>query len=101
MLSNMNISATSKLITIKFNLKRHLVKETAALGFGADQIRTMASITNVTAHRAIMGKTAVSCFLDCFDLARFILAGNDHIQMTLNEIDIWPDSTMDYEVSCP
>ena len=38
----------------------------AALGFGADQIRTLVSMATDSSHRVIMGKRASSCFLDCF-----------------------------------
>ena len=55
----------------------------AALGFGADQIRTLASMAANNTHRVIMGKRASSHFL------------------SLNEIEIWPDPTMDYRVSFP
>ena len=65
-LSNMNISATSRLITIKFYLKHHWGGGKAALGFGADQIRTLVSMARYTSHRVIMGKRASSCFLGCF-----------------------------------
>ena len=38
----------------------------AALGFGADQIRTLVSMATDSSHRVIMGKRASSRFLDCF-----------------------------------
>ena len=37
-LSNINISAASGQITTKFDLKKHLVGGTSALGFGPDRI---------------------------------------------------------------
>ena len=55
-LSNMNISETSRPITNKFYLKHHWGEGKAALGFDADQIRTL----------VIMGKRASSRFLNCF-----------------------------------
>ena len=65
-LSNMNISETSRPITIKFYLKHHWGGEKAALGFDADQIRTRVSMATDSSHRVIMGKRASSRFLDCF-----------------------------------
>ena len=37
-----------------------------ALGFGADQIRTLVSMATDSSHRVIMGKRASSRFLGCF-----------------------------------
>ena len=65
-LSNMNISETSWPITTKFYLKHHWGGGKAALGFDADQIRTLVSMATDSSHRVIMGKRASSCFLDCF-----------------------------------
>ena len=65
-LSNMNISETSRPITTKFYLKHHWGGGKAALGFGADQIRTLVSIATDISHRVIMGKRESSRFLDCF-----------------------------------
>ena len=65
-LLNMNISETSRPITIKFYLKHHWGKGKAALGFGADQIRTLVSMATDSSHRVIMGKRASSRFLGCF-----------------------------------
>ena len=65
-LSNMNISETSKPSTIKFYLKHHWGGEKAALGFGADQIRTLVSMATDSSHRVIIGKRASSSFLGCF-----------------------------------
>ena len=50
---------------IKFYLKHHLGGGTAGLGFGADQIRTLASMATDSSHRVIMGKWASSRFLVC------------------------------------
>ena len=38
----------------------------AALGFGADQIRTLVSMATDSSHRVIMGKRASSRCLGCF-----------------------------------
>ena len=65
-LSNMNISETSRPITTKFYLKRHWGGGKAALGFDADQIRSLVSMATDSSHRVIMGKRASSRFLDCF-----------------------------------
>ena len=65
-LSNMNIFETSRPITNKFYLKHHWGGGKAALGFDADQIRTLVSMATGSSHRVIMGKRATSHFLDCF-----------------------------------
>ena len=57
-LSNMNISETSRPITTKFYLKHHWGGGKAALGFDADQIRTLVSMATDSSHRVIMGKRA-------------------------------------------
>ena len=59
-LSNINISETRWTITIKFHLKHHWGWEKAALGFGADQIRTLVSITPVGEERANLSEQALS-----------------------------------------
>ena len=55
-LSNMNISATSGLITTKFYLKHLWVGGKDALGFGPDRIRTLVSMATNSSHNVIMGK---------------------------------------------
>ena len=65
-LSNMNISETSRPITIKFYLKHHWGRRKTALGFGADQIRILVSMATDSSHRVIMAKRASSRFLGCF-----------------------------------
>ena len=50
-----------------------------------------------SSHRVIMGKMTSSRFLECFDRIFFILAGNDDMHESLDELKIWPD----YGVSCP
>ena len=59
-LSNMNISETSESITIKFYMKYHFGGGTAAKGLGADQIRTLVSVTT---DSSTMEKTVSSRFL--------------------------------------
>ena len=65
-LSNMNISATSRPIEIKFYLKHHWGGGKPSVGFDPDRIRTLVSMATDRSHRVIMGKTASSRFLDCF-----------------------------------
>ena len=60
-LSNMNISETGK-----FYMKHHWGGGKAALGFGANQIRTLVSMATDSSHTVIMGKRASSRFLGCF-----------------------------------
>ena len=57
---------TSRPITTKFYLKHHWGGGKAALGFDADQIRTLDSMATDSSYRVIMGKRASSRFLDCF-----------------------------------
>ena len=65
-LSNMNISETGRRNAIKFYMKHHWGGGKAALGFGADRIRTLVSIATDSSHRVIMGERASSRFLGCF-----------------------------------
>ena len=65
-LSNMNISATSWQIGMKFYLKHHWGGGKASVGFVLDQIRTLVSMATDSSHRVIKGKTAASRFLECF-----------------------------------
>ena len=86
----MNISATSWPIGMKFYLKHHLGGGKASVGFDPDRIRTLDS-----SHRVIMGKRRHHVFSNVFDQILFILAGNDDMHKSLDEFEIWPDSTMD------
>ena len=99
--SNMNITETSRPIAIKFYLKHHWGGGKASVGFYPDQIRTLVSMATDSSHRIIIGKTTSSRFLECFDRIISILAGNDDMHESLDEFEIWPDSTTDYGVSCP
>ena len=65
-LLNMNISATSWPIVMKFYLKHHWGGGKASVGFDPDQVRTLVSMATDSSHRVIMGKTASSHFLKCF-----------------------------------
>ena len=55
-LSNMYISATSKLIATKFYLKHHWGGGKAASGFWPDWIGTLVSMATDSFHRVIIGK---------------------------------------------
>ena len=65
-LSNMNISATTRPIGMKFYLKHHGGGGKASVGFDPDWIRTLVSMATDSSHRVIMGKTASSRFLERF-----------------------------------
>ena len=62
----MIISATSRLIGMKFYLKYHWGGGKASIGFDPDRIRTLVSMETDSPHRVIMGKTASSRFIECF-----------------------------------
>ena len=96
--SNMNISEANRLIAIKFYLKHHWDRGKAAWVFGADQFRTQASMATDSFHSVIMGKTASSRFLECFDRILFILASSYMYDMNKNfdEFEIQPDSTTEF-----
>ena len=89
----MNISDASRLIAIKFYLKYHWSWGKAAWVFGADQLRTQASMATDSFNRVIMGNH--SRLLECFDRFLFIPVGNYMYDMNknLDEFEIWPDST--------
>ena len=63
-LSNMNISATSWLIGMKFYLKHHWGGGKVSVGFDPDRFRNLVSMATDSSHRVIMGKTASSRFLE-------------------------------------
>ena len=65
-LSNINISATSWPIGMKFYLKHHWGGGKASVGFDPDRIRTLVSMATDSSHRVIMGKTTSSRYLECF-----------------------------------
>ena len=99
--SNMNISETSRQITVKFYLKHHWGGGKASVGIDPDRIRTLVSMATDSSHRVIMGKRRHHVFSNAFDWILFILAGNDDMHKSLNEFEIQRDPTMDYKVSCP
>ena len=86
-ISNMNISKTNGSITTKFYLKHHWVGGKAALGFGPDRIRTLVSMATESSHRVIMEKTVSLLLLGCFHPILFILAGNDDMHESSNELN--------------
>ena len=63
-------------IAIKFYLKHHWGGGKAALGFGADQIRTLVSMATDSSHRVIMGKRA-------FFFRLFLIGSFLYLQVTM------------------
>ena len=70
-LSSVNITATSKPIAIKFDLKRHWGGGKAALSFGLDRIRTLVSMGTDCSHRVIIGKNSVVTLAPSFLIGSF------------------------------
>ena len=64
-LSNMNISETSRPITIKFYLKHHWGGGKTALDFGADWFTSLVYMATDSFHRVIdiMGKMVLPIFM--------------------------------------
>ena len=71
-ISNMNISATSGSITMKFYQKHHWDGGKAALGFWPDWIKTVVSMATDSSHRVIMEKTSVATFSQLFFIRSFL-----------------------------
>ena len=65
-LSDVNISETSRPITIKLYLKHHLGGGKAALSFEADRFQTLVSMAIDSSNRVMMGITVSPLFLGCF-----------------------------------
>ena len=97
----MNIFATSWPIGMKFYLKHHWGGGNASIGFDPDRIRTLVSMATDSSHRVIREKRRHHVFSNTLDQILFILAGNDDMHESLDEFEIWLDSTTDYRVSCP
>ena len=103
----MNISETSGPIAIKFYLKHRWGGGKAAIGFGADQIRTLVSMTTDISDMVIItGENGVIAFSRLFLIGSFsylpvTMTGNNDMHKSLDEFEIWPNSTLDYGVSCP
>ena len=103
-LSTMNISATSRPITIIFYPEASFGWGNAALGFGPGRIRTLVSMVSMatdSSHRVIIGKTVLPLFLGCFSPDLFILAGKEDMHESWDEFEVRPDPTTDCGVSCP
>ena len=97
----MNISATSWPICMKFYLKHQWGGGKASGGFDPDWIRSLVSMATDSPHRVIKGKRRHRVFSNAFDWILFILAGNDDMHKSLDDIEVWSDLTKDYGVSCP
>ena len=61
-ISNINISATSRLIDIQFYLNHHWGVGKADV----DRIRTLGFMATDSSHKVIMRKTVLPIFLGCF-----------------------------------
>ena len=86
-LSNMNISATSWPIRMKFYLKHHWGGGKASVGFNLDQIRTLVSMATDSSHRVIMGKNGVITFSRMFLICSF-----SYLQVTMTCMRAWMSS---------
>ena len=64
-ISNMNISASSGPITMKFYQKHHWDGGKAVEGFGLDWRKTLVSMATDNSHRVIIEKTVLQLFLSC------------------------------------
>ena len=100
-ISNMNISASSGPITMKFYQKHHWYGGggEAANGFGPDRIKSLVSMATDSSHRIIMEKTVLPFFSAVCDPILFILAGNDDMHESSEEFEIPPDQTTYCRVS--
>ena len=85
--SNMNISEASRPIAIKFYLKHHWGGGKAAWGFGADQFRTLVSMSTDSSHRVIMGKNGIITFSRLFMIRSF-----SYLQVTITCMRAWMSS---------
>ena len=86
-LSNMNISATSWLIGMKFYLKHHWGGGKASVGFDPDRIRTLVSMATDSSHRVIMGKNGVITFSRMLLIRSF-----SYLQVTMTCMRTWMSS---------
>ena len=78
-------------IAINFYRKHHFDVPKAALGLRQNSIRTLLSMATVSSNRVKLGKTVYPSFLGCFDPILFILAGNEDIHKSLDELEFWQD----------
>ena len=58
----------------------------------------MRPLVSMATDRVSVGKRRHLVFSNVFDRIHFILAGNDNIHKSLNEVEIRRDPTMDYRV---
>ena len=58
----------------------------------------MQPLVSMATDRVTVGKRRHHIFSNVFDRFHFILAWNVDIHKSLNEFEIWGDSTMDYGV---
>ena len=94
-----NLPVHTKIINgksrLKFYLKHHWGWGKASVGVDLDLIRTLVSMATVSSHKVKVGKMA-SSNSPMFLIGTFlILAGNDDMHKSLDEFEIWPDSTID------
>ena len=86
-LSNINISATSWLIGMKFYLKHHWGGGKASVGFDIDRIRILVSMATDSSRSVIMGKNGVITF------SRMLLIGSfSYLQVTMSCMRAWMSS---------
>ena len=85
--SNMNISATSWPMGMKFYLKHHWGGGKASVGFDPDRIRTLVSMATDSSHRVIMGKNGVITFSRILLIRSF-----SYLQVTMTCIRAWMSS---------
>ena len=99
-LSNMNISATSGLVTMKFYQKHHWGRGKAALGMGKIGSELWFPWQHIAPIGLYWVKRCCHFFSAGFPIL-FILAGTDDMHESSEEFEIRCDSTTDCEVSCP
>ena len=97
----MNMSEASKPIAIKFDLKHHGVGERLHGVLVQISLELLFPWQQLAPKELQWEKRRHHVFSNVFDRIIFILAGNDYMHESLDEFEIWPDSTMDYGVSCP
>ena len=68
-------------------------------GFGCRSVQNSGSRATVSSHSYKWEKLRHHVFSNVFDRILFLLAGNDDMHKSLDEFEIWQDSTTDYGVS--
>ena len=61
----------------------------------------MQPLVSMATDRVTVGKRCRHIFSNVFDRLHFILAANDDIHKSLNELEIRRDPSMDYGAGCP